>query len=234
MPRRGEPPDGGFGWVIVFCAFMLHVLSLGVAYTLTVHYPTFQEDFQTDPATTAWVAGAHLGVMYGSGSIAGFLLQKYNTRVISFVGSLIFFIGTLGSSFADSIYGVIITLGVIAGLGNGFMFISAVTAVTKWFSRKRSLATGLAVCGAGFGVFAFSPLMRLLISKYGRQGSLLIEAGLAFHGCIFSLLLRPVPGGSTAFVAPLRVYVGRFKNSSVTNLSIHSQNSKESHALQVK
>ncbi len=73
------------------------------------------------------------------------------------------------------------------------MLMSAVTAVSRWFSTKRSLATGLAVSGAGFGVFGFSPLIRFLIDKWGRQEALLIEGALAFNGILFALLLRPVP-----------------------------------------
>lgn len=103
------------------------------------------------------------------------------------------------------------------GIGTGFMFISAVTAVTRWFSTKRSLATGLAVCGAGFGVFGFAPLVRILIDVYGREGALLIEGGLVFHGCVFALLLRPVPPANKRTLSnrhdiPLKVYVGPHRN----------------------
>lgn len=73
------------------------------------------------------------------------------------------------------------------------MFISSVTAVSRWFDKKRPLATGLAVSGAGFGIFSFAPVVRLLLDHYGITGALLIEGGLALQGCVFALLLRPVP-----------------------------------------
>lgn len=62
-----EPPNGGFGWVVVFATFMQHVISLGLAYTLGVYYPSFQKDFGADTSTTAWVAAAHLALLFASG-----------------------------------------------------------------------------------------------------------------------------------------------------------------------
>lgn len=126
-----------------------------------------------------------------------------------------------------------------SGIGTGFMFISAVTAVTRWFSTKRSLATGLAVCGAGFGVFGFAPLVRILLTNYDRQGALLIEGALAFQGCVFALLLRPVPSESlikrTARAKqriPLKVYVGPHQNVYLCARNAHSNGNEEIRPLQ--
>jgi MFS family permease len=84
----------------------------------------------------------------------------------------------------------------LTGMGTGFMFISSVTAVSRWFDKKRALATGLAVSGAGFGIFLCAPLVRLLLTLYGHEGALLLEGGLALQGCVFALLLRPIPNRS--------------------------------------
>ena len=73
------------------------------------------------------------------------------------------------------------------------MFMAAVAAVSRWFDTRRALATGMAVSGAGVGIFVFAPFLRLLIEHYGGEGAMLIEGGLAFQGCVFALLLRPVP-----------------------------------------
>ncbi|OQV22878.1 putative Monocarboxylate transporter 2 [Hypsibius exemplaris] len=194
-------PNGGFGWIVVFAAFMQHVLSLGVAYTLGIYYKPFLEVFPVLPSTAAWVAALHLGILFGIGPVAGWLMGKIGTSGVSFAGSLIAGLGCIGAAFATSIYVVIVCLGLISGIGTGFMFISSVTAVSRWFDTRRALATGLAVSGAGFGIFLFAPLVRLMLSHYGREGALLIEGGLAFQGCVFALLLRPLPRRSLRPVA---------------------------------
>lgn len=57
------PPDGGYGWVIVFAAFMNHVIVDGIAYTVGVFYTEFCEYFQEGDAKTA-LAGSLLAGCY--------------------------------------------------------------------------------------------------------------------------------------------------------------------------
>ena len=65
--RKMAAPDGGYGWVVVFAAFMQHIISLGVAYTLGVYLPYFVAAFNVPASTAAWIAALHLGMMFGSG-----------------------------------------------------------------------------------------------------------------------------------------------------------------------
>lgn len=69
----------------------------------------------------------------------------------------------------------------IAGIGFGLIYLPAVVAVGYYFETKRSLATGIAVCGSGFGTFMFAPLAGYLIDEYCWKGAILILAGLIFN-----------------------------------------------------
>ncbi|OQV17091.1 putative Monocarboxylate transporter 2 [Hypsibius exemplaris] len=186
-------PDGGFGWVIVFASFMQHVLSIGIAYTVGVYYPFFMEKFQVTSSTAAWVSAMHFATFFGMGPVSGWLTNKIGTAAVSFSGSIIAGCACCAAAYSHSIYIVIVSFGLIAGIGSGFMFIASVTAVSRWFDQKRPLATGIAVSGAGIGIFVCAPFFRLLIDHYGGEGALLIEGGLALQGCVFALLLRPIP-----------------------------------------
>ena len=79
-----------------------------------------------------------------------------------------------------------------AGLGAGLIYLPAIVSVTQWFEKRRSFATGIAVCGSGLGTFAFPPLTELLIERYDWNGALLIIAGIIFNNCVFGALFRPV------------------------------------------
>lgn len=68
-----------------------------------------------------------------------------------------------------------------AGIGFGFIYLPAVVAVSYYFETKRSLATGIAVCGSGFGTFAFAPLATYLLEEYGWRGANLILAGFILN-----------------------------------------------------
>lgn len=67
------------------------------------------------------------------------------------------------------------------GIGFGLIYLPAVVCVGYYFETKRSLATGIAVCGSGFGTFAFAPLATLLLEAYSWKGANLILAGLILN-----------------------------------------------------
>ena len=72
------------------------------------------------------------------------------------------------------------------------IYLPAVVAVGYYFETKRSLATGIAVCGSGFGTFTFAPLASYLLENYGWKNSILILAGLILNCAIFGAMMRPL------------------------------------------
>lgn len=59
-----KSPDGGWGWIVVFASFMIHVIADGVTYTFGIFYVEFLKYFGTSKATTAWVASIMTGTTY--------------------------------------------------------------------------------------------------------------------------------------------------------------------------
>lgn len=57
------PPDGGYGWVIVFASFMCNLIVDGIAYTFGIFLPEFVDYFGEGKGTVAWV-GSLLSGMY--------------------------------------------------------------------------------------------------------------------------------------------------------------------------
>ena len=72
------------------------------------------------------------------------------------------------------------------------IYLPAVVAVGYYFETKRSLATGIAVCGSGVGTFAFAPLATFLLEEFGWKGANLILAGLILNCAIFGAMMRPL------------------------------------------
>lgn len=68
----------------------------------------------------------------------------------------------------------------------------AIVCVTVYFEKLRSLATGIAVCGSGFGTVIFAPLTNYLITTFKWQGACLCIAGIVFFCSIFGWMFRPL------------------------------------------
>lgn len=78
------------------------------------------------------------------------------------------------------------------GFGLGMAYLPAIVAVSFYFEKRRSLATGLAVCGSGLGTFIFAPLTNLLLEEYSWKGTILIETGLLLNCILCGAVFRPM------------------------------------------
>lgn len=80
-----------------------------------------------------------------------------------------------------------------SGLGFGMIYLPSVVAVGYYFESRRSLATGIAVCGSGVGTFSFAPLAAVLLNEFGSwQNANLLLAGLILNCAVFGALMRPL------------------------------------------
>lgn len=72
------------------------------------------------------------------------------------------------------------------------MYLAGTVAIGRYFYKKRARAMGTSLCGAGVGMFLFTPLVRFITDKYTWRGSMFILAGISLNGCVLSALLRPI------------------------------------------
>ena len=67
--------------------------------------------------------------------------------------------------YTESIWMLYLTFGLLTGIGLSLCYVAAVVIVAYYFEQRRSLATGISVCGGGIGTFIFAPLTQYLIGK---------------------------------------------------------------------
>lgn len=61
------PPDGGYGWVVVFASFMCNLIVDGIAYTFGIYLPELVTYFGEGKGTVAWVGSLLSGVYLAAG-----------------------------------------------------------------------------------------------------------------------------------------------------------------------
>src|SRR5699024_1465955 len=73
------------------------------------------------------------------------------------------------------------------------MFLPQVTIVTEWFDKRLSFATGIAVCGSGFGMAIFALMSDWLIHEFSWRGAMLILSAMMFLCVFFAATFRDPP-----------------------------------------
>ncbi|CAG9765290.1 unnamed protein product [Ceutorhynchus assimilis] len=186
------PPDGGYGWVVVFASFMCNMIVDGIAYTFGVFLRPMTEYYGETKGKTAWVGSLLSGMYLSAGPLVSALTNKFGCRAVCIAGSLISTVAFVLSIFCTSVNSLMLIYGFFGGLGFGLIYLPAVVCVGYYFETKRSLATGIAVCGSGVGTFAFAPLADILLQEYGWRGANLILAGFILNCVLFGALMRPL------------------------------------------
>ncbi|KAG5889296.1 hypothetical protein JTB14_031943 [Gonioctena quinquepunctata] len=190
---EAKPPDGGWGWVIVLASFVVNLIADGITFSFGVIFVEFLNYFGENRSTTAWVGSLFMAMPLLSGPVASFLTDRYGCRRVTIFGALLASIGFIISSLANSMFVLCITFGILAGFGLSLCYVASVVIVAYYFDKRRSFATGLAVCGSGIGTFIFPPLIQLLLDEYGWRGTTLILAGLFLNLIVCGALMRDLP-----------------------------------------
>jgi OFA family oxalate/formate antiporter-like MFS transporter len=140
-------------------------------------------------------------LVFAAGMImAGFWQDRKGPRVVASAGG--FLLGTgclLAALIGDTVGGLILAYGFVAGLGVGFAYVTPIATCIKWFPDKRGMIVGLAVMGFGVGPLVFGPLLEVLIgsdpARFGETipRTFLILAVIFYVGVIGAAQFFRVP-----------------------------------------
>jgi OFA family oxalate/formate antiporter-like MFS transporter len=155
----------GNRWRFVVAALVMQ-LCLGVLYSWSVfrgpleNLHGWSKETSIAPFTTSLLCFTIAMV------IAGFWQDKKGPRLVGSVGGLLLGSGCLlASLIGETSTGLIVSYGVLGGLGVGFAYVTPIATCVKWFPDKRGMIVGLAVMGFGAGSLIFAPLLEALIGS---------------------------------------------------------------------
>ncbi|XP_001370489.4 monocarboxylate transporter 11 [Monodelphis domestica] len=191
-PPLARPPDGGWGWVVAGSAFVVNGLSYGLLRSLGLALPAFEEYFDRSTQDTSWVSAIALAVQQAASPVGSALSTRWGARPVVMVGGTITSLGFILSAFASSLLHLYLGLGLLAGSGWALVFAPALGTVSRYFSRRRVLAVGLALTGNGVASLLLAPVLQLLLDAFGWRGALLLLGATTLHLIPCGALLRPL------------------------------------------
>uniref|UniRef100_A0A8C9RZI3 Monocarboxylate transporter 2-like n=1 Tax=Scleropages formosus TaxID=113540 RepID=A0A8C9RZI3_SCLFO len=141
------PPDGGWGWVVVFGAFISIGFSYAFPKALTIYFKEIQEYFSVSYSDIAWISSIMLAAMYAGGPASSVLVNRYGSRPVVMAGGIMCGVAMVTASFGNTITHLYVCVGVIGGFGLSFNLQPSLTIIGKYFLAKRPVANGLAMAG---------------------------------------------------------------------------------------
>jgi predicted MFS family arabinose efflux permease len=170
------PIDGGFAaWRLLLAAFVFEALLWGFPLSFGVfqeHYASLP-DFKDNPYISV-VGTSASGISYLGAPLVIPLIRrwsKYRTHMI-LVGWPLCIAGLVAGSFADRLSTLILTQGVMYGIGFIIFYYPILTMVDEFWVRRRGMAYGL-LCSASGASGAVTPLvLQVLLRRYGYRTTL--------------------------------------------------------------
>lgn len=149
-----KPRDHWYGFVVAIGSFMV---QFGV-YGMMNSYSVFTDELEKDaalgfPSPTKVSFGNSLanGLAPFASIVAGFLSDRFGSRVVMFGGSLCCAIGSFFSSYCESLPLMFLVYSGLTALASAAIVGNGPAAVASWMDRRLPVAMGLSQAGNGAG-----------------------------------------------------------------------------------
>lgn len=203
LPEPGPPPDGGLhawtqvamGWIVLF-----------VTWGYTNSFGTFQAYYEQEllstlpPSTISWIGSVQVWFIFFVGAFSGRLLDAGLFVPTFMVGCVCHLLGIFLMSLSTKYWQLMLTQGVLTGLGGGIFFCPCIGLVATYFSKRRAIAVGLATTGNSVGGMIYPILSRELLPRLGFAWTTRILGFMNMAGLVVCLIfmrprLPPRPSG---------------------------------------
>ncbi|CAG9950133.1 unnamed protein product [Clonostachys rosea f. rosea IK726] len=121
------------------------------------------------PSTISWIGSLQGFLTTALGTFSGRLLDAGFFRPTFAVGAALQLAGIFAMSASDNpqYWQLLITQGILTGIGGGILFTPTLGLVATWFGRRRGFAIGLATLGNSTGGILYPVIVRQLLPKIG-------------------------------------------------------------------
>lgn len=121
-----------------------------------------------------------VALFFITGPFNQLLNEKMGFKYMLATGTILCTAALILASFATQVWHIVLTQGVMFGLGASFVSLPCIGAPQQWFSERRGLAIGLAMSGSGIGGLVISNITNACIRTIGYRWALRIDGIIVF------------------------------------------------------
>ncbi|KAI5863649.1 MFS general substrate transporter [Durotheca rogersii] len=195
-PEPPPPPDGGLnawtqvamGWLVIFTTWGW-VNSFG---SFQAYYTTV---LPQSPSTVSWIGSVQIWFCLIISVFSGRLLDAGLFLPTFLVGAVIQVVGMFLMSISTQYWSLMLTQGVLTGIGSGIFFTPSLALVATYFSKRRGFAVGLATTGNSAGGMIYPVVVRQLLPTLGFAWTARVLAfiNLACLSVVFTFMRPRLP-----------------------------------------
>ncbi|OSC99674.1 MFS general substrate transporter [Trametes coccinea BRFM310] len=165
-------PDGGKeAWTVVLGSSLALFASAGMINA----YGAFQDYYKatllpsSSSASISLIGSLQAFFLYFLGTLTGRIFDAYGTKYMIPAGSFLCVFGLMMVSLCekDQAYQVVLSQGVLFGIGIALLFSPSIAVLGHWFRRRRALAIGLTTGSSAIGGVVFPIILERLIPRVG-------------------------------------------------------------------
>jgi len=183
-----------YGWWIVGACFLIGLYVGGaVFYGFTAFFEPIRREFgwsYTQISLAASLRGLEMGLF---GPIVGFLVDRFGSRSLIFLGTIVVGLGLILLSCTQSLAMFYASFLLIAFGAGGCALLVTMSVVVNWFRKKVGIALGVMMSGIGASGLLVTLIVHL-IDGYGWRTTLVVlGAGMWALGIPLSFVIRDRP-----------------------------------------
>ena len=137
----------------------------------------------------------------------GFINDRLGPRGVLLVGGSMFGVGMMLTGLASSVGGLIVTYGLVLGLGLGMAYGATISNSVKFFPDKKGLVGGIATATYGLSSVIIPPIANAIIQKAGIGNAFLILGGVflaVILVCSFLVVKCPTGYAPEGYMPPVQ------------------------------
>jgi hypothetical protein len=148
------PPDGGFNaWLQVAMGWLIIFVTWGYVNSFGSFQAYYTQVLPEDPSTISWIGSIQVFLTFFIGAFSGRLLDAGLFVPTLFVGGVLQLLGIFMMSLSTKWYQLLLSQGVLTGIGGGIFFCPSMGLIATYFSDHRALAVGIVTTGNSVGEF---------------------------------------------------------------------------------
>ncbi|XP_070555900.1 monocarboxylate transporter 2-like [Ptychodera flava] len=183
--------DGGcLGWSVVFASHLCCVFTFGVYQASGPLFMAMQKHFDETSERISWILSLEAFIQWGFGPLSNVHVEALGYRRTALIGTAMSSTGLFLCAFAPSVEFLYFSFGILVGLGYATIMPAAFGIVAHYIKRRYALANLMVSFGSAIGIFAFPPLLQLLIDSYGWKGAVILFSGINAHMLISAAIYR--------------------------------------------